>query len=248
MDSRTRKRIEQFVNENIQSFHKKRVENLHGLTLDKLVKKKNPYLFRAKDINLASDFVAALLGAHLSSGEESSFGGFLEDLALFVAEITCDGKKSSSAGIDIDLTKDGVRYLIAVKSGNNWGNSSQYKALKSDFRDAVKVLKQSKRIGEIQPTLGISYGKMATKNNGLYLKVSGQSFWHLISDDPELYTDIVEPLGYEAEEHNKKFVEEIGNTTNRMVREFTNKFCDEITGKIEWPKLVRFVSKNMKEA
>ena len=30
-----------------------------------------------------------------------------------------------SPGIDLEFDKDGVRYIVTIKSGPNWGNSSQ---------------------------------------------------------------------------------------------------------------------------
>lgn len=196
MDATLRQKVEIFVHENIGTFHHARINNLRNLKLKKLLENKNPYLFRAKSLNSAADFVAALLEARLSSSEEGSFGGFLEDLAIYVAMEVSGGQKTPAHGIDIDLTKQSVRYLISVKSGKNWGNSSQHKALRYDFQEAVKIIRQSRQAGRIQPTLGICYGRFKTKDNGLYLHIGGQSFWHLLSDDPGLYTDIVEPLRF----------------------------------------------------
>jgi len=82
-------------------------------------------------------------------------------------------------------------------------------------------------------------------NNGEYLHIGGQSFWHLISGDKHLYIDLIEPLGHEAEKHDKAFNEEKDNTYNRLTREFMIQYCDEQTGAINWPKLVEFVSGNM---
>jgi hypothetical protein len=209
-----------------------------------LLRKKNPYLFRAKNINYAPDLITAVLEARLSSSEEGSFGNFLEALAVYVAEITGGGQKSAAEGIDIELTRDDIRHLIAVKSGQNWGNSSQHKALRHSFKTAVKVLRQSRRVGTLQPTLGICYGKFKTVNNGEYLHIGGQSFWHLISGDKNLYIDLIEPLGYKAEEHDQSFKEEKDHTQNRLLREFINTYCDE-HGAIEWPKLLEFVSGNL---
>jgi hypothetical protein len=186
----------------------------------------------------------ALLDARLSSSEEGSFGGFLEDLAVFVTQNSGGGQKSAAAGIDIEVHRKGTRYLIAVKSGKNWGNSSQHAALKRDFKTAVKVIKQSKHAGSLQPTLGICYGNFRTINTGDYLHIGGQSFWHLISGDANLYIDLVEPLGYKAEEHENNFRIEKDKTYNRLIREFTNVYCDA-SGSIDWAKLVQFVSGNM---
>lgn len=246
MDDTLRRKMETFVRDNIGSFHEARIKNLQSLKLKTLLQNKNPYLFRAKSLNSAADLVDALLEARLSSSEEGSFGKFLEDLATFVAMETGGGQKSPANGIDIDLTRRGVRYLISVKSGKNWGNSSQHKTLKLHFMDAVKIIRQSKHVGQLQPTLGICYGRFKTINNGLYLHIGGQSFWHLLSDSPDFYTDIVEPLAFDAEKHDEHFKEEKSNTFNRMTREFTIEFCDQ-AGAIQWSKLVEFVSRNLEQ-
>jgi len=244
MDKATRKLIQRYVSDNIDSFHMNRVSRLKKLTLPQVLKQKNPYLFRARNITLASDLISALLDARLSSSEEGSFGGFLEDLAIYVAEITGGGHKSAAEGIDIELIRKSVRYLIAVKSGKNWGNSSQHAALKRNFKTAVKVLKQSHHARVLQPTLGVCYGDFKTSNNGEFLHIGGQSFWYLISGDENLYIDLIEPLGHEAQKHDEAFKAEKDNVYNRLTREFTVSYCNR-SGKIDWFKLVRYVSGNL---
>ena len=64
------------------------------------MKRKNPYLFRCKNIFLADEFVKLLLEAHLSSQEETIFGNFLEGIAIFVKSKVYNGKKSCAEGID----------------------------------------------------------------------------------------------------------------------------------------------------
>lgn len=247
MESRTRTLIEKYVNKNIDSFHENRIKNLRKLSLKEILKNKNPYLFRAKNLNQAADLMSAVLDARLSSSEEGSFGGFLENLAIYVAEITGGGYKSAAEGIDIELVRDKVRYLIAVKSGKNWGNSGQYQALKRNFKKAVAVIRQSVRTTQLQPTLGICYGNFKTKDTGEYLHIGGQSFWHLLSGDSDLYTDLIKPLGFKAKEHNRAFEDEKNNTYNRLIREFTIAYCRR-SGAINWTKLVRFVCGNMPTA
>lgn len=244
MDDKTRKLIEQYVNQNIDSFHLNRIEKLRELTLNNVLSNKNPYLFKAKNINRADDLIPAILDARLSSSEEGSFGGFLENLAIYVSKITGGGRKSAAEGIDIELERKKIRYLIAVKSGRNWGNAGQHHQLRSNFIKAVKVIRQSKHGGQVQPTLGICYGKFRTVNNGEYLHIGGQSFWDLISGDPSLYIDLIEPVGYKAEQHDAAFKKEKDSAYNRMIREFTVSYCDK-RGSIEWPKLVKFVSGNL---
>jgi hypothetical protein len=235
--------VERFVERQVTEFHERRAANVESLKLLQVLGAKNPYLFRAKNIQSASEMIEALLDARLSSAEEGLFGGFMEALAVFVSEEKCNGRKSGITGIDIELDRDGVRYLIAVKSGKAWGNATQHKKLRDNFSTAVKVLKQNKAMGEIQPTLGICYGRFRTVNNGAFLHIGGQSFWELISGEPDLYMDIIEPIGYRAKEFNDEFHTKRANAMNRMVREFTERFCS-VDGAIDWPKIVTLVSKN----
>ena len=54
-------KVNTFVNENIDTFHQRKLGVLTELNLRALLKKKNPYLFKAKNINKASDLVEVLL-------------------------------------------------------------------------------------------------------------------------------------------------------------------------------------------
>jgi Type II restriction endonuclease EcoO109I len=243
MDAALREEVTRFVETTIVSFHENRAKKIEKLKLSDLLRNKNPYLFKAKHLESGPDLVRALLDARLSSSEEGSFGSFLEELAIFVASQAGAGKKSAATGIDIELVRDECRYIIAVKSGKNWGNASQHAALKKNFETAVKVLNQSKQAGRIQPTLGICYGKFKTVNNGVFLHIGGQSFWELLSGDPGLYVDIVEPLGHRAGELNAEFDQRKTEIYNRMTREFLDVYRTP-TDAIDWQKLVEYVSRN----
>lgn len=231
-----------YVNETIGGFHQKKVRSLEELRLDRLLTK-NPYLFRAKNITTANELVVGLLDAFLSSSEEKLFGDFMEDLAVYVAEKTSGGHKSSAPGLDLEFINQGIHYVVSIKSGPNWGNSSQQRRLEQDLQDAATRLKQSKRSANVQPVLGICYGRTRTAYLRGYLKVVGQNFWYLISENQTLYTDIVEPIGYRAKEHNEAFLFERSSVVNRLTKEFIERFCTA-DGAINWVKLVQFNSGN----
>ena len=57
----TQREIVDYVEANIQTFHQRRLDNLQKLKLMNVVKRKNPYLFKAKNINAASEFVKTIL-------------------------------------------------------------------------------------------------------------------------------------------------------------------------------------------
>jgi len=204
---------------------------------------KNPYLFKAKNISTASELITDLLEAFLSSSEEKLFGDFLEGLAVFVAQKTCGGHKSTAPGVDLEFFNKNVHYVISVKSGTNWGNSSQQNKLEQDLKNAVVRVKQLKRGTNVQPVLGICYGRTKTSYVRGYLKVVGQNFWYLISENKALYTDIIEPIGHRAKEHNENFMRGRSRVINLFTKQFVDRFCDA-TGAIDWINLVEFNSGN----
>ncbi len=210
--------VSQYVEQNIGTFHSKRLEKLEKLNFKELLKRKNPYLFKAKNILTAQDLVKNLLDAYLQSQEETLFGDFLEGLAIFVCKKVFGGVKSRVLeGIDLEFSKNGFYYIIEIKSGPNWGNSSQIKKMRENFKNAEKeLLKQNKNL-KIIAVNGCCYGVENKPNKGDYQKICGQEFWQLISDSPTLYTDIIEPLGHQAREKNDEFFKAYAKVINQKL-------------------------------
>lgn len=234
-----------FTGKKIVEFHDARLARLQRMNLHEVLKKKNPYLFRAKNLLTSHNLIESILEAFISSSEEELFGSFLEEIAIFVSHKAFGGRKSSSTGIDIEFDRKVVRYAVAVKSGPAWGNSSQYKALEKNFRDAITVLRQSKSTKHVQAILGICYGKSKTVDRGLYQKITGQNFWFFLSGIESLYTDIIQPIGHEASRHFESYIEERDKLYNRFSKEFLGEFCGK-DGTIDWVRLVEFNSGNTK--
>lgn len=233
--------IIEFIESHIQSFYERRLANLLTLRLKTILKRKNPYLFKAKALNTAQDLIKTILDAHLSSQEEGIFGDFLEELALFICGCAYGGRKSSAEGIDLEFSKDGVRYIISIKSGPNWGNSRQIAKMKDDFRKAKRILGTNIKGTKVIAVNGCCYGKDDSPDKGDYLKYCGQRFWEFISGDENLYIEIIEPLGRKAKERNEKFLEEYAKVINKFTHEFADEYCAK-DGSILWDKLVQFNS------
>lgn len=232
-----------YVNENIDKFHKRKIDIIKALTLRQLISK-NPYLFRAKNITKASELIEETLEAFLSSSEEKLFGDFLEELAIFIASKTTGGHKSTAPGIDLEFDNNGAYHVVSIKSGQNWGNSSQHAKLTSDFANAERRLRQSSHVKTVMKVLGICYGKARTvSTNGGYIKIVGQNFWAFFSGNQDLYIEIIEPIGYRAREHNISFLTERDQITNLLTKAFIDQFCD-INGVINWSGLLQANSGN----
>ena len=234
------KDVSQYVEQNVGVFHQKRIQSLDGLKLSQVLKRKNPYLFRAKYV-IAAELIQGLLDAHISSNEETIFGDWLEGLAIFINNKVFDGRKSGITGIDLEFDSNGTRNIVTIKSGPNWGNSSQVAKMISDFKTAKKTLRTSNSQLQIVAVNGCCYGRDKNPDKGDYFKYCGQRFWEFISGDSELFLKIIEPIGYEAKEKNDNFLNLYSQMINKFTREFMNEFCKD-NGEIDWDKMVRFNS------
>jgi hypothetical protein len=230
-----------YVEANIGTFHQKRIASLNKLKLKTVLAKKNPYLFRAKYMLTAEQIIRSLTDAFISSNEETIFGDWLEGLAIFINEKVYSGWKSGILGIDLEFDNAGVRNIVTIKSGPNWGNSSQIAKMRADFKTAMKTLRTSNSSLHIISINGCCYGKDKNPDKGDYFKYCGQRFWEFISGDPSLYLEIIEPLGHKAKEKNDEFMESYSQMINKFTKEFIDDFCKS-TGEIDWNKLVKLNS------
>jgi len=234
------KKIYEYVAKHISVFHQKRLDYVQKkVDLLKILKQKNPYLFKAKNILTAQDLIKGFFDAFLQSQEETLFGDFIEGLAIFICDQVYGARKSELTGIDLEFEKDGAVYIVEIKAGWNWGNSSQIRQLRISFDKAKKLLrkKTNKKVIAIN---GCCFGKDRKPNKNGYLKLCGQRFWEFISGDPNLYLEIIEPIGHKAKQRNEEFLENYAQIVNKLTLEFSQKFCDD--GKINWEKLVKYNS------
>jgi hypothetical protein len=235
--------VSKYVEDNIEVFHHKRIASLDSLSLSTVLKRKNPYLFKAKYVQTSEQIVRGLVDAHISSNEETIFGDWLEGLAIFINLKVYGGWKSGIRGIDLEFDMDGCRYIVNIKSGPNWGNSSQIEKMVADFKSAQKTLRTSNSGIRVIAVNGCCYGKEKNPDKGDYFKYCGQDFWAFISGEKELYTEIIEPLGHKAQEKNEEFQQSYAQMLNRFTLEFGKEYCNS-DGSIDWERLVRFNSAN----
>lgn len=162
------KAIRDYVSNNISGFHETRLARLNGLQLKQVLRRKNPYLFKAKNILTAEALVRVLLDAHLSSQEETLFGDFLEGLAIYINGFALGGKKSNAEGIDLEFDRDGIRYLVSIKSGPNWGNASQINKMRDNFKKATRIARTGRSKLDVRAVNGCCYGRDETPDKGDY--------------------------------------------------------------------------------
>ena len=210
----------------LDNFYTNLIGSIDKLNIKKVMKRKNPYLFRAKAMNGAAQIIDAILAAFVSSSEETIFGNvFFEPIATAAAQ----GQKALAEGVDIMVERDNTIYAIAVKSGTSVFNADSRK-------------KQAKK--RFVPIVGYGYGKKKTSNRGLpkfYMELAGKDFWTELTGDEEFYIKLIRFMDKLPEKYVEEFDASYQKAANRLVREFTQEFCFE-DGSIDWEKLVKFNS------
>ncbi|MDP2641787.1 MAG: PmeII family type II restriction endonuclease, partial [bacterium] len=138
-------KLNQFIaSDVITPFYEGRLRWLNNASLSVVSKRKNPYLFKAKNIQTSGDLAKSILDAFLSSQEETVFGGLMEDLAIHVCHEVFNGSKAEEGkyrSVDLIFERDDKIYIVGIKSGPNWGNSDQVNTLVRNLGLAKKMIK-----------------------------------------------------------------------------------------------------------
>lgn len=232
------KKLEALIRESLADFYKRRVAKLNGLDLTDTLKTKNPYLFRAKGIQKASEIVAELLQAYMSSSDETIFGdAFFEPIAKSVS----GGQVGGGEGVDVLRENETTVTVISVKSGPNWGNADQWKRQKQNFESLRHRLQKLHK--RFDPVLGYGYGRRNTDSTPSrnYRQRSGQAFWEELTGDPDFYLKLIRLMKDYPQKHRKLYQTEWNKAVNRFEREFLNNFSTP-AGEIDWEKFVEFNS------
>lgn len=225
----------------LDNFYGSLIEKIDGLDIKKVMKRKNPYLYRAKAMESASEIVESVLSAFVTSSEETIFGNcFFEPIAIAVS----GGNKALAEGIDLMVqnNEENVIYAVAVKSGPSVFNADSKKRQEQNFMAAAKLAQQAK--ARYEAYIGYCYGKKKETGRGkpkMYRELAGKQFWAELTGDEEFYIKIVSFMGKMPEQYVASYKESYNKAANRLIREFSNSFCKE-DGAIDWEKLVEFNS------
>jgi len=241
-------KLENQLGELLNVFYARRQSKLAGLKLIPILKRKNPYLYRATGVATGSEIIRQVMAAFISSSDETIFGNeFFEPLAKWAATEAAKKRANTSvtvggaAGVDIAV-EDAVCYIaLAVKSGTNVFNTQSRSQQESEFQALRSRLSKIKK--QFRSVVGYGYGRKAKRvsANRNYEEVAGQEFWELVTGEPDFYLRIMKFMEEKPKQHALRFKEELARTENRLVREFLFHFSNP-DGSINWEKLTAFNS------
>lgn len=235
--------LEKLISECLQDFYKRRLQKLEQLRLKTFLRRKNPYLFRALATEKASEIVEQVLVAYIGASDETIFGdAFFEP----IARIASGGNVSDAEGVDFIVESSDRVLAVALKSGPNIYNASQKKRQSQEFMAVRNRLYKIHK--QYDPLLGHAYGRLKTEptKDRIYRDRSGQAFWAEITGDDDFYLKLIRLMKDEPLKHKEEYTPAWDAAVNRFTVEFVKDFCFA-DGRIDWERLVRFVSESSVE-
>lgn len=230
--------IAKLIAQSLDEFYTRRIERLGALKLRDILRRKNPYLYKAIGALDPIEVIDEILKAYLTSSDEGVFGEtFFEPIAKAVS----GGVVSPSEGVDIAIETQDRYIAIAMKSGPNPFNSSQVKRQSDEFETLRRRLTKLRK--QFDPVLGHGYGRKqspATKKK-VYRDLSGQLLWEELTGDPDFYLKLIRLMQKDVvENHRVEYQFEYKRARAIYLKEFLEDFC--ANGIVDWEKLVKFNS------
>jgi hypothetical protein len=222
-------------------FYKTLIDKIDNIDIVQVMKRKNPYLYRAKAMANAGEIVESVLAAFVSSSEETIFGNvFFEPVAIAAS----GGQKALAEGVDIMIQDNETNtiHAVAVKSGPSVFNADSKKRQEQNFLAASKLAQQAR--ARFDAVIGYSYGKKRDTGRGrphMYRELAGKAFWYELTGDEFFYIELVDYMDGLPERYVERYKQSYNRAFNRLVKEFAIRFCND-DGSISWSKLVEFNS------
>ena len=213
------------------TFTKPITEKLSKLKMRDIVKRKNPYLYRASGVSTCEEFVSRAFTEYTSTIGENYFGSFFES----VARIVSGGVKPASGGeIDLDVRRGNDAYLYTIKSGPGGYNSSIEAKARLDLGHAEQRLRQDRVT--THKKMAYAYGRQKTSFKDGIEKLASKDFWYELSDDGEFYIKLLDVCA----ELMPLFKADANAPYQLLLNEAHELFCEGDS--IRWDKVIRMVS------
>lgn len=213
------------------TFTKPITEKLSNLKMRDIIKRKNPYLYRASGISTCEELVKRAFTEYTSTIGENYFGSFFES----VARIVSGGVKPASGGeIDLDIRRGNEAFLYTIKSGPGGYNSSIEAKARQDLAHAEQRLRQDRVT--THKTMAYAYGRRRSSFKDGVEKLASKVFWAQLSGDSAFYIKFLDVCA----ELMPLFEADTTAPYELLLNEAHELFCEGDT--IQWDKVMRLVS------
>jgi hypothetical protein len=216
--------IQVFMSDFVLPFRKR----LQEITFEKLISRKNPYLYRASGIVTVEELVERALGDFISSSTETFFGTAIEHFVMALP----NNIKSSAPGVDVERRVGSVVELFAIKSGPGGYNSSSFKTQREHLARTKTILEQQRGI-TARAYVGFAYGRKSTgRPSAGYTILSSRALWEKLSGDPNFYSKLLDAYACVSEYYQS----DLPGVHSRLLDEARTDFTSH--NLLDWSKVL----------
>ncbi len=208
-------------------------DTLIQTNLPSLINYTNLYTIKLRDIGTAQDFVRYLLDDYLFSKEKIIVNGILREIATITASQVFDARKPLYEGIDLEMTRAGIDYLIVFESEAD--SVEKLVTIKNAISRKVILRNVGTPSSNVRVIYGRFYGANQISSNGEFIELSGKPFWEFVSGDPEYYFYTIQIINEVSVMRNEEFLREYCRRLNIYTSEFIVNYCTN--GEVDWSKL-----------
>lgn len=220
--------VEAFLGDFVDPFK----AGLNQLTFRKLMKRKNPYLYRASGISSVDELVDRAMGDFVSSSTETYFGTAIEHFITSLPGLI----KSSAPGVDVEKRDRQRVDLFAIKSGPAGYNSSSFKTQRDHLATSKTILEQQSSL-QVRAYVGATYGRPNDgRPNAGYTILSSKNLWARLSGDQDFYAKVLEAYGCVS----KFYEEDMPVVRSRLLSEAKKDFSKG--DGIDWARILETTS------
>jgi hypothetical protein len=225
--------VSEFVRQEKQQMHTANLKKLDALSLPDIVGCEQLLLARTQRYMTTAEIVRRLIELNLLSDEQVIFDALLKRIATFLCRQLEGGRESATAGIDLEFDRDGVRYLVVVKSGPGWGTNSQTNQMQESFQ---AIHREHYATGTNLPVHfinGCCYGIDDQPHKGGYDKLCGQRFWTFLTQESDFYPTFIVPLREDSWLFSAAYQDLFARKLNVLVKKFSTQYVNA-QGMINW--------------
>lgn len=233
--------LERCIGEQMVIYYERLTAALKEVTFEQLFDV-NPYSFSLEQSGNVGQIAMDSLNESLRPVRDQLLEDVLREVAIFVAGQVFGGCRSSLPGMDVEFVNHDTYYAVAIELGSERTGNSRPRMPAQEIRDAV--VRSTNTPLPVQPVLGVCWGKAPASflPDGM-LRVEGQQFWYLVSDDPYLHIDLVKPLSRQASRKSEGFGLARAGAATLLFMKFYELFCGR-SGTVKWGRLAQYTSGN----
>jgi hypothetical protein len=140
-----------------------------------------------------TNYQSEMIKSYMSSSRETRYGDWLQTVAERAAELRF-GSIRSVKPLDYAFFENTRAYILEIKSGDNWGNSSQWKQLATNF-DNIELQFKGLRTINVLAHAGMEKAKQRRgKLADSHYLLEGPNFWKFQTGHTNFFSKYITPI------------------------------------------------------